>query len=110
MVGDIFDLNNQILEILENNNIGTIERIQLLLDKGLVDEGVFPKAFIAIINKYDDEPETIHMVLSGGTSVRYIEPLSGHDQATISRYRGGIIASTIKGISRYENAIHLIMP
>jgi hypothetical protein len=110
MVGDIFDLNNQILEILENNTIGTIERIQLLLDKGLVDEGVFPKAFIAIINKYDDEPETIHMVLSGGTSIRYIEPLSGHDQATISRYRGGIIASTIKGISRYENAIHLIMP
>ena len=110
MVGNIFKLTNEIVDILENNSIDPINRIELLLKKGLIDEKVFPKSYLSIINKYADDPDTIHMVLSSGKSIRYIEPLSGHDQKSISRYRGGIIAGTIKGIERYEGAIHLIMP
>lgn len=110
MVGEIFYLTDEIRSILENNSKGTIERVEELLNRGLISEKVFPRSYISVINKYDDGPESIHMVLSEGTSIRYIEPLSGHDAENISRVRGGIIASTINKIARYDDASHLIMP
>lgn len=109
-VGDIFQANNEIIGILEDNSVEPLDRIELLLKKGLINDKVFPKSYISIIKKYDDEPESIHMVLSEGKSVRYIEPFKDADQKTISRYRGGIIAATIYKIDRYEDANHLIMP
>jgi hypothetical protein len=110
MVGEIFHLTNEIITILEDNTKGTLERIRELLERGLISTKVFPKSYLSVIEKYDDAHDSIHMVLSGGTSIRYIEPLSDINIESISRARGGIIASTINKIARYEDSWHLIMP
>jgi hypothetical protein len=110
MVGEIFHLTNEIITILEDNTKGTLERIRELLERGLISTKVFPKSYLSVIEKYDDAHDSIHMVLSGGTSIRYIEPLSDINIESISRARGGIIASTINKIARYEDSSHLIMP
>jgi hypothetical protein len=85
MVGEIFHLTNEIITILEDNTKGTLERIRELLERGLISTKVFPKSYLSVIEKYDDAHDSIHMVLSGGTSIRYIEPLSDINIESISR-------------------------
>ena len=110
MVGDKFHLTNEIRIILEDESKGVLERIEELLQKNLITNEIFPKSYLSIIKKYEDEEETHHMVLSEGKYVRYIEPFKDAIPEQIMRPRGGVIAATINKIERYENATHLIMP
>jgi len=110
MVGEKFNMSPEIQSIIEDNSMSCIDRIEKLLNLNLIDNSVFPRSYISIIKKYNDEEDTIHMVLSKGISIRYIESQRDADTVNISRARGGIIAATINKIDKYENATHLIMP
>ena len=114
-VGEIFDLNEELKNLILNSNKNPIDLIEMLLEKEFIREKHFAQDIIEYIKiqSKDLENDTM-LVLSGSEDNEAIHTIAGYkkdgNNETISRSRGGIINALINKRKKYLGRIHYIMP
>jgi len=110
LVGDVFELNDKIIEYL-NKDLDPISIIKELKINKLIKEENFHEAFIEyLLEEVDDTRSNIGIVLGNRDEVVDIGGYRDADENTITRPKGGIIQATINKREKFNNFNHLIMP
>ncbi len=109
-VGEIFSLDNRIIERLSQNT-DAVTIIQSLKLDGLINEENFHKAFLEyLLEEADEDKSNIGIVLGKDNGILDIGKFKDADIENIRRARGGMIQATIHKRDKFNKYNHLIMP
>lgn len=112
LVGDLFQMNNEIENILTHrDDLNVLDKIHILKERGLISEDHFPNV---ALNYIEEKTHNVHadtcLVLMEGNKIQKIESYKDGDSDTVSRKRSGIIDAIINKRKIYKGKLHYILP